>query len=105
MTGGYQVDASELANGSKQVQTLISDAKSLASALASNFASLTSVVEDAQLSSALNGADGTCAARMLDVGTVLGHIGDSLADNAKQYQSTEEQNTAKIKSAVNGSAQ
>ena len=104
MAGGYQVDAAELANGSRQIQALVEEAQSVASGLASTFAALMNSAENAQLSSALESADSTCTARMLDVGTVLTHIGDSLADNARSYQNTEEQNTAKIRSAVPGAA-
>jgi uncharacterized protein YukE len=102
--GDFQVNPNELANGAKLIQGVSDQAQSLSNALTSTFASLVQAAGDNDLATALSTADGTCVARMLDVVAVLGHIGETLGDNARSYQSTESRNTATIKAAAPGSA-
>jgi hypothetical protein len=96
MAGGYQVSAAELANGTKLVQGVSDQAESIASALAGTFASLVDAAGNEDLAGALAAVDGTCAARILDVLALLGHIGETLGDNARSYQQAEDKNTQSL---------
>lgn len=104
MPGDFQVDPTELNNGAKLIQGVSDQAQSLSSALASTFAAMVEAAGDNALSSALANADGTCVARMLDVVALLGHIGETLGDTARNYQTTESRNTDTINSAVSRGA-
>jgi uncharacterized protein YukE len=99
MAGGYQVDPAELANGSKLIQGVSDQAEAISNALAGTFASMTGAVDDDTLAGALADADGSAVARMLDVLALLGHIGETLSDNARSYQQTEDQNADSVKTA------
>jgi uncharacterized protein YukE len=100
--GDFQVNPNELANGAKLIQGVSDQAQSLSNALTSTFASLVQAAGGNDLADALSAADGTCAARMLDVVALLGHIGETLGDNARSYQTTESHNTATINSSIPG---
>lgn len=104
MPSDFQVNPTELANGAKLIQGVSDQAQSLSNALTSTFASLVQAAGENDLATALSEADGTCAARMLDVVALLGHIGETLGDNARGYQATESRNTATINSSVRGNA-
>lgn len=96
MTSGYQVNANELSNGSKLVQGVSDQAESISSALTGTFASLVDAAGNESLAGALAAVDATCTARVLDVLALLGHIGETLGDNARGYQQAEDQNTQSL---------
>ena len=100
MAGAYQVNPAELTNGAKLIQGVSDQAESISNALAGTFASLVNAVGNESLANALSAADGTCAARILDVLTLLGHIGETLGDNARNYQQAESHNTRQLSSVM-----
>lgn len=104
MSGGYQVNANELSNGSKLVQGVSDQAESISNALAGTFASLVDAAGNENLANALAAVDGTCSARILDVLALLGHIGETLGDNARSYQQTEDQNAQSLNKVTKGAA-
>jgi uncharacterized protein YukE len=104
MAGGYQVNPTELDNGTKLIQGVSDQAESISNALTGTFASLVSAAGNADLANALAAVDGTCSARVLDVLALLGHIGETLGDNARSYQQAEDQNTQSLNKLKTGSA-
>jgi len=104
MAGGYQVNATELANGAKLVQGVSDQAESISNALTGTFASLVNAAGNENLANALANVDGTCSARILDVLALLGHISETLGDNARSYQQTEDRNTQSLNKAGAGAA-
>ena len=99
MAGGYQVNATELANGSKLIQGVSDQAESISNALAGTLASLVDAAGNDDLANALAAVDASCSVRVLDLLAVLGHIGESLGDSARSYQQTEDQNTQALNKA------
>ena len=99
MAGGYQVNTTELANGTKLMQGVSDQAESISNALAGTFASLVGAAGNENLQNALAAADASCSARIMDLLALLGHIGESLGDSARSYQQTEEQNTQSLNTA------
>jgi uncharacterized protein YukE len=104
MAGGYQVNPTELDNGTKLVQGVSDQAESISKALAGTFASLVDAAGNEDLVNALATVDGSCSARFLDVLALLGHIGETLGDNARSYQQAEDQNTQSLTKVKTGSA-
>ena len=102
MADADQVNPTELANGTKLLQGVSDQAESLSNALAGTFTALVNAAGNEDLANALSAADGTCTARVLDVLTLLGHIGESLGDNARGYQQAESHNTEQLTSAGRG---
>jgi hypothetical protein len=104
MTGSYQVEPTELANGSKSIQSLSDQAESISTALTGTFADLMGAVGNESVANALGNANGVCTARMREVLALLGYVSETLGDNARTYQTVEEQNSAAINSVAGGYA-
>lgn len=102
MSSGYQVNATELANGAKLIQGVGDQAESLSNALAGTLASLVNAAGNENLANALAAVDASCSMRVLDLLAVIGHIGESLGDSARSYQQTEDQNTQSLNKAGGG---
>jgi len=79
-------------------------AESISNALTGTFASLVNAAGNENLANALANVDGTCSARILDVLALLGHISETLGDNARSYQQTEDRNTQSLNKAGAGAA-
>jgi hypothetical protein len=99
MAGGYQVNTTELQNGTKLIQGVSDQAESISKALAGTLGSLIDAAGNENLANALAAVDASCSTRVLDLLAVLGHIGESLGDSARGYQQTEDQNTQSLNKA------
>lgn len=98
--GGFTVQASELAAGSKEVARQKDGCVSAASSATGALSEMAGAAGHPGLAGALTGAAQTGFKAFLDASAAYGHVAEALSNSASAYASTDEAITAKVRGVL-----